>query len=528
MILSLTDLPKDIQTLHQMIQDLVEVLEQKNHENDRLRHQIEQIKKSLYGRRSEKITGPQWLFEYAGLLAAIEQASEETPDEKASPPEEKEKPSRSRKTGKRLQINKPLPIVKSEYALSDENCTCEKCGSPLQKMGEETTRQLDYRPASFYIHTHVRIKYSCPGCKETIVLADMPSQPIEKGLPGPGLLANILVNKYCDHLPLYRQEQIYEREGIEIPRQTMCDWIAGCANLLRPIYDWMQKDLLASEVIHTDDTPVRVQDQNREGTRQGRFWVYVGDRNHPQVLYDYTPNRCREGPLEFLKTYQGYLQADAYAGYDELYRSGRVIEVGCMAHCRRKFWDARDTAIAAAHTAIGYIGRLYQIEREAKAEEEKQELTGADQIAYRYQMRQEKAVSILNEFHAWLLAQETQHLPKSPMGEAIHYALAQWTALTRYLSDGKLAIDNNAAEQQMRPVAVGRRNWLFCGSDKGGDRAAIIYSLIQTCKRHGINPFDYFRDVLSRLADYPINKIHELTPLAWKESQRLNPDPPIQ
>ena len=173
-------------------------------------------------------------------------------------------------------------------------------------------------------------------------------------------------------------------------------------------------------------------------------------------------------------------------------------------------------------------GRLYRIEREAKAEEEKQELTGEAQIGYRYQMRQEKAVSILNEFHAWLLAQETQHLPKSPMGEAIHYALAQWNALTRYLSDGKLAIDNNAAEQQMRPIAVGRRNWLFCGSDKGGNRAAIIYSMIQTCKRHDINPFDYFRDVLTRIADHPINQIHELTPLIWKESQHVNPDPPIQ
>lgn len=525
MIHSLSDLPKDIQTLHQMIQDLVEVLEQKNNENDRLRNQIEQIKKSLYGRRSEKITAPQLLFEYAGLLAEINQASDETPDEEASQPERKDKKPGSRKTGKRLQIKKKLPTVESEHSLSEEKCTCGKCGGTLKKMGEEVTKQLDYQPASFFIHTHIRFKYACPCCKETIVLADMPSQPIEKGLPGSGLLANILVNKYCDHLPLYRQEQIFEREGIELPRQTMCDWIAGCAHLLKPIYDWMRKDLLASDVIHTDDTPVRVQDRNREGTRQGRFWVYVGDRNHPQVIYDYTPNRCRDGPLEFLKTYQGYLQADAYPGYDELYRSGHVIEVGCMAHCRRKFWDAKGTAIAAAHTAIGYIGRLYRIEREAKAEEEKQELTGEDQIRYRYQMRQEQACSIMNEFHAWLLAQESLHLPKSPMGEAIQYALAQWDALSRYLSDGKLAIDNNAAEQQMRPVAVGRKNWLFCGSDKGGDRAAIIYSLIQTCKRHGINPFDYFRDVLGKIADFSIKKIHELTPLAWKESQPKKTDP---
>lgn len=524
MKLALSDLPKDTQTLHQMIRDLVEVLEQKSEENDRLRHQIESIKKHLYGKKSEKITGPQLLFEYAGLLMEMQKGADETPDEDSAQPEEKEKPPRARKKKKRLQIKKVLPIEKSEYELSDEKCTCEKCGGTLKKMGEEVTKQLDYRPASFYIHTHVRFKYSCPCCKESIVLADMPSQPIEKGLAGPGLLANILVNKYCDHLPLYRQEQIYQREGIELPRQTMCDWIAGCATLLQPIYDWMKKDLLASVVINTDDTPVRVQDQNREGTRQGRFWVYVGDRNHPQVLYDYTPNRCREGPLKFLEDYRGYLQADAYPGYDALYRSGDVIEVGCMAHCRRKFWDAQSTAIEAAHVAIGYIGCLYRIEREAKEEEEKQQLTGEDQIKYRYTMRQEKAVSIVNEFHEWLLAQEKKHLPKSPMGEAIHYALAQWDALTRYLSDGRLSIDNNIAEQNIRPIAVGRKNWLFCGSDNGGDRAAIIYSLAQTCKRHGVNPFNYFRDVLERIADFPINQIHQLTPLAWKESQLQDSD----
>jgi len=280
----------------------------------------------------------------------------------------------------------------------------------------------------------------------------------------------------------------------------------------------MKKEVLLSAILGTDDTPVSVQDKGRKKLRQGRLWVYRGDGEHPYVVYDYTPNRCRDGPERFLRGYRGYLQADAYAGYDALYASKKIIEVGCMAHARRKFFDAQSSSAALAHIALAYIGRLYEVEQEAKVYEEENGLIDQARTAYRCAIRQEKSRPLLDKFHEWLCEQKDTVLPKSPMGEAIDYALGQWAALTRYLEDGRLDIDNNAVERELRPIAVGRKNYLFLGSDQGGRSAAIIYSLIRTCKRHGIEPFGYLRDVLDRIADHPITRIEELTPLAWKQA----------
>ena len=334
-----------------------------------------------------------------------------------------------------------------------------------------------------------------------------------------GLLSQIIVSKFADHLPLYRQDGIFDREGVSIPRSTQTSWLLQCYEAIKPLGEVLKQVVLESDILFTDDTPIPLQVKGHGRVKKGRLWVYVGDGDHPQVVYDYTPTRSRDGPLEFLGNYSGYLQADAYAGYDELYRRGDVEEVGCWAHARRKYWDARKTDRRRAYQAVAYIARLYRVEREAREYEEENGLSKEERVRYRCSVRREKSRAILDEFKEWLGEEKEMVLPKSPMGEAIGYTLGQWDALKRYVEDGALAIDNNVAEQNMRPVAIGRKNWLFAGSDNGGRRAAVVYSLIQTCKRHGIDPFAYLRDVLDRIADHPITRIEELTPLAWKRAQ---------
>jgi len=518
----LIHLPEDLAVAHAMIRDLLKALQERNRDVETLRQQVERLKRYLYGRKSEKGNSEPILFAYAGLLEALEQAEEAVAKEAESEESVSVSPSPEsspkRKRNNRVQVRADLPVERVEYPLPEASCVCGNCGGQLERFGEEITRQLDYHPASFYIREHVRIKYACPKCRQTVVTGERPSQPIEKGLPGPGMLANVLTSKYCDHLPLYRQEQMYARHGIHVSRKTLCDWVQACGRVLEPVYEWMKKEVLLSAILGTDDTPVSVQDKGRKKLRQGRLWVYRGDGEHPYVVYDYTPNRCRDGPERFLRGYRGYLQADAYAGYDALYASKKIIEVGCMAHARRKFFDAQSSSAALAHIALAYIGRLYEVEQEAKVYEEENGLIDQARAAYRCAIRQEKSRPLLDKFHEWLCEQKDTVLPKSPMGEAIDYALGQWAALTRYLEDGRLDIDNNAVERELRPIAVGRKNYLFLGSDQGGRSAAIIYSLIRTCKRHGIEPFGYLRDVLDRIADHPITRIEELTPLAWKQA----------
>ncbi len=308
----------------------------------------------------------------------------------------------------------------------------------------------------------------------------------------------------------------------------MCDWAAGCAAALRPIYERMIKEVRASKIIHTDDTPVDVLDRRLDQTRTGRFWVYLGDKERPFTVFTYTPSRRRDGPMQFLtgwgKEERVYLQADAFGGYDGIYRGeagGAVTEVACWAHARRKFYDARNSDAAASTQALAYIRLLYDVEKQAKESAEQNEI---DLAAERHRLRQQLAVPRLQQFSEWLRSQQAQHggpvLPKSPMGEAIAYAINQWDALCVYTTDGHLSIDNNAAENALRRVALGRKNWLFCGSDNGGATAAILFSLIATCQRHKVNPFDYLRDALTRIAATPINQLNRLLPDTdrWKSA----------
>jgi transposase len=362
----------------------------------------------------------------------------------------------------------------------------------------------------------LRIVPGPPG--PAIISAVKPAMPIHKGLPGPGLLAHVIVSKYCDHLPLYRQGNISTRQGVFLPRSTTCDWMAACADLLRPLYDLMVASVLFSRWLHTDDTIVKNLGHDPGATDKARLWVYLGDREHPLNVFDFTINRKRDGPQQFLKNYRGYLHADAFSGYDGLYLpnpsdgQAAIIEVACNAHARRKFYDAKDSDALRAHYALAYYSQLYELERGAKANH--------FDDTQRLQMRQDLAVPILNKFHAWLDEQRQEVLPKSPINEALGYALNNWTALCRYTQAGFLEIDNNVAEREMKRIAIGRKNWYFVGSANGGRTAAVLYSFTSTCDRLEMDPWVYLQDVLTRLPELPPDQLIELRPDRWKAARQ--------
>jgi hypothetical protein len=338
-------------------------------------------------------------------------------------------------------------------------------------------------------------------------------QPIEKGLAGPGLLAQVAVSKYCDHLPLHRQEQMFKRQGVQLSRSTMCDWMRQSAELVKPVYDELKARVFLSKAVQTDDTPVGVLDPDLPRTRKGRIWTYVGDQDHPYTVYDYTPSRKRDGPDTFLGDYSGYLQADAYTGYDQLYKDPdrEITEVACWAHARRKFYDAQSSDLMRSTVMLAYIRLLYDVER--KARERKLDGPG------RRVLRRSESVPILDDIKAYLLKEKPKVLPKSVEGQAISYTLSNWPALIRYCEDGDLEIDNNGAERSLRGIAVGRKNWMFYGSNNGGQTAAILTSLIATCKRHNIDPFAYLRDIIERISAHPANRIEKLLPDMWQAAQ---------
>jgi transposase len=344
-----------------------------------------------------------------------------------------------------------------------------------------------------------------------VIAAPKPEMPIFKGLPGPGLLAHLIVSKCVDHLPLHRMERVYQRQGLFLHRSTLCDWMAACAKLLRPLYDLMVSVVMQSRALHTDDTTVKMQELVTHLLSTARMWVYLGDAAHPFNVFDFTINRKRDGPQQFLANYRGYLHADAFSGYDGLYlpdprtAAARIIEVACNAHARRKFYEARRSDALRSHQALAYYRQLYELERQAKDFSDVQRL----------QMRQELSLPILEQFHQWLLTQRPEVLPKCPMGEAIAYALNNWEALRRYTEAGFLTIDNNASEREMKKIAIGRKNWLSIGSPRGGQTAAVLFSFTSTCQRLGVEPWRYLRDVLERLPSHPRERLGELLPGDW-------------
>ncbi|MCP4571750.1 MAG: IS66 family transposase [bacterium] len=530
-----TMLPGDLTSCHAMIEQLLEALQGATRKIGTMEHRLEQLLQRLYGRSSEKLDPKQMVLfaEMLGQLQAKNPAAEPTAEPTPAPAA-----SGARTGHGRRRLPADLPRRRVIHDLDEQDKPCPCCGELRTVIGEDCSEQIDFVPARVSVVEHVRLKYICKSCETQaapsgpqIAIAEKPLAPIEKGLATPGLLAHVIVSKYADHLPLHRLERILGRHDITLARSTLCDWMRQSAEALRPLYDLMTRDVLASKVIHTDDTPVKVQDKVRGKTKTGRFWVYLGDPERPQIVFDYTPTRKRDGPMAFLadwgKDEKRFLQADAFGGYDGIYAGqagGQVVEVACWAHARRKFYEARTSDPGHSARALAYIRLLYDVETRAKKQFGAQPRDGArcSLAAIRLSLRQEHAVPQLDQIKSWLDGLRVEAggsvLPKSPMGQAITYALNQWAALTVYATDGDLHIDNNPAERALRRIAIGRKNWLFAGSDRGGRTAATLFSLIATCQRHGVEPFAYLRDVLTRISAHSHNRLADLLPNRWRPS----------
>lgn len=492
------NLPNDVDMLKEMVLTLLGQI-------DDLEGQLYYLRRQLFGKKSEKLDPAQrMLFEdlYRELQAKLEDdCALKTPKERRQ--------ANATHPGRR-----PLPPELEREVIEiepdEQEKVCDTCTAPKQRIGEEVTEKLDYVPACFKVKRYVRPKYACKQCEGHISIAPLPPMAIDKGIPAEGLLAHIITSKYVDHLPLNRLEGIARRAGVEMTVSTMCDWVGQCADLLAPLVRRMRKRILQSPKINTDDTPVPVKSKTRKGsTYNGYLWVYIDDSNN--AVFDFTPTRSREGPKKFLDGYTGFVQADAYSGYDELFRASDATEVGCHAHARRKFDYAMDADPVRSSQMLALWKALYAVEKKAKEQNySKSQLLSA---------RRMESKPILEQIHANLTVWKDQTLPKSPTGKAITYALNQWEALLRYVDEPILEIDNNLAERTLRMVAVGRKNWMFAGSEAGAERAAIIYSLVASCKLNGIDPFAYFRDVLEKVTTYPASQIDGLLPANWKKPE---------
>jgi transposase len=481
-------------------------------EIEHLKLLIAKLRRMQFGRKSEKLERQIEQLELKLEELESTQASRESANPSATPAS----PARTA-TAKpaRQPLPEHLPREVKTHVPNQETCT--ECGGRLRKLGEDISEILEYVPARFKVIRHVRPKLSCADC-ERIVQAPAPSRPIERGLAGPGLLAHVLVAKYCDHQPLYRQSEMYAREGVELERSTLADWVGGSSRLLQPLVDALSRHVLAAHKLHADDTPVPVLAPGNGKTKTGRLWTYVrddrpaSDSTPAAVWFAYSPDRRGEHPRQHLRSFRGILQADAYAGFHHLYEGGLIQEAACWAHVRRKFYElqvAHASPIAAQ--AIERIAVLYAIEggiRGRPAEE-------------RLHARTTRARPLLESLHDWLQSTLALVSRKSEIAVAIRYALSRWRALLRYCDDGRVEIDNNAAERALRAVALGRKNYLFAGSDSGGERAATIYSLIGSAKLNGLDPEAYLRVVLERIADHPINRIADLLP--WNLNPQAEP-----
>lgn len=500
-------LPDDAQTLKRIILEQAETIHKQQTQIDRLLQIVAKLQRYTFGTKSETVPEEQLIFPFVEGLPV---PAQEPRQEESAPAARRPAPKNGQGHGRRL-IPADLPRIVQVYELPESERCCDDCGGPLVKFGEEVSEELDVEPEKVFVRRRVRPKLACRPCQGSVKIAALPPRIIEKGLAGPGLLASILIGKYADHAPLYRQEQIFARHGIEIPRSTMCGWIGEVCRQLEPLYKAMHRDTLNSDVINSDDTPMPVLEPGLGRTREARFWTCRGDDEHPHTVYEYAPDRKQEHVAKFMDGYKGVLQGDAYAGYKKVQeQSGdEIILVGCWAHTRRYFFDAKDTDRERAMTAMGYIRRLYEVEWQA--DEKELDPDG------RQQLRQKQSVPILTAFKSWLDRHVVQVLPKSPIGEAIRYALGQWPTLVRYTEDGRIPIDNNSAERALKPVVIGRKNYLFMGSDEGGRRAAIVYTLIESCRQNEVEPWSYLRDIMERLPTWPIKRVLELAPSYWKK-----------
>ncbi len=458
-------------------------------EIEKLKHYVKLLKDAIYGKKSEKLDKEAikqlgLLFNEAEIYSEEEQ--EELPIKTTTIKEDKRKPGRKK-------LPKELPREQIIYDITEEEKRCG-CGCQLSKIGEEKSEQLDYIPAKLQVIEHVRYKYACKGCEETVRCAKLPNKPIPKANATAGLLAQIMVSKYVDHLPLYRQEQILKRNGIDLPRSTLCNWVNSCGKLISPIIEFLKKDILTNDYIASDETKVNVLDNNGSSSY---MWVHLsGEREKRGIVYDYQENRKGENAEIFLKEFKGYHQTDAYSGYAGLHDKKEITWVACWAHARRKYIEITKTikTPGIAHKMVKYIGQLYKIEREAL---DKKLDPGETK-----KLREKNAVPILEVIKKLLDEVKDVIPPQSILGKAVGYTLNNWQGLNNYLLDGRLRIDNNDSERSIKPFAVGRKNWMFCATTKGAKASANIYSIIETCKVNKINPYDYLKYLLNHIHDY--------------------------
>jgi len=467
-----------------------------------------------FGRKSEKLTQQ---IEQLELRLEELQATPAENAPQASLPAEASSPEAASSSVPQKPVRRSLPahLPRQTQRHEPKESACPDCGGELHKLGEDISEMLEYVPASFYVVRHVRPKLNCTKC-DKIVQAAAPTRPIERGVAGPGLLAHVLVSKYADHLPLYRQSEIYARQGVELERSTLAGWVGGTSELLEPLVESLRRYVMAASKVHADDTPVPVLAPGNGQTKTGRLWTYVrddrpsGSKQSPAVWFAYSPDRKGEHPEKHLSEFRGTLQADAYAGFNRIYEQGRIQEAACWAHVRRKFFDLQQAhGSHVASEALERIGALYGIEKDIRGRPPDE----------RRDIRQARAKPLLTSLRQWFETTLPKLSRKSDTTAAIHYALSLWDALVRYADDGNLEIDNNAAERALRAVALGRKNYLFAGSDAGGERAATIYSLIGSAKLNGLDPEAYLREVLTRIADHPITRIDELMP--WNLASNL-------
>jgi transposase len=485
-------LPSDVAVLQGMIRELLGTHDSDQRRIGHLEHQLDQLLKRLYGPRADKLNPDQ-----ASLFG-------DPPPVPVAPPVETPLASQPAAQSRGHGRQSLPPNLRRETLVVDiPEADKLAVGGTWVKIGEEVSERLDFTPSSLFVRRTVRPKYVVrfDAKPDAMKIAELPPEALPKCKAAPGLIADIVVSKLVDRLPLYRQEKRYARQGIPLSRSTLCGWLAEAAEVLTPLYLLLKTSILNTKALHTDDTPIPVQDATREHCRTGRIWAYVSASG---IVYDATEDRCRDGPLQFLKGFQGYLQCDAYAGYDELFRSsqGSVVEVACWAHARRKFVEAEKTSPALAHEAVARIRALYAVEHEAK------DLDAAARAA----LRQRDAQPLLAAMKQWLDREQRNVIPQTPIAEALTYAANQWEALNVYVRDGDLAIDNNIAERAVKPFGIGRKNWMFFGSDRGGRTLATLASFTATCELLKINPWTWLRDTLTKLPITPADQLATLLP----------------
>ena len=469
-------------------------------QNTQLRHELDQLKRLIFGSKHERfipVASPDQLS-----LDIVTQRREQAPATMETIHYERKKASQP--APEKIQTGRmPLPA-----SLPREQIIIEPTEDVTgwKNIGQEITEELERTPGKLFVRQYVRNKYLKP-TGETIVIGELPVRPIDKGIAGPGLLAQIVIDKYVDHLPVYRQVQRFEREGMKLPISTLADWISATCDLLEPLYEVHRKKVLSNDYLQADETPIKVLDKAKKGTtHRGYHWVYHAPLCR-LVLFDYREGRGREGPQECLQNFKGYLQTDGYAVYEDFDKRPDITLLHCMAHARRKFDEALDNDKDRAGYVLTEMQKLYALEKMGRDKS----LSKEDLLA----VRQEQAVPILLNLKAWMMNAYEQALPQSTIGKAISYSLQRWDKLSLYTSDARLQIDNNLVENAIRPVAIGRKNYLFAGSHNGARRAAMLYSFLGTCKINDVNPFEWLRDILRRIPSHSVNKLEELLPNNW-------------